>query len=86
MDIISELIKRAQQQKQRIVLPEGLTKVGKDAFKGCTALSEVVFPSTLESVEERAFAGCTALRRVDVPRRARYMQSTFEDSTEVIQV
>ncbi|MBQ2954485.1 MAG: leucine-rich repeat protein [Clostridia bacterium] len=44
-----------------LIIPEGVTEIGAQAFKGCTGLTSVTFPSTLRSIGSEAFAGCTGL-------------------------
>ena len=41
-------------------------KIGKNAFKGCTALSEVKFAANTKTISQNAFSGCTALTAVDL--------------------
>jgi len=43
------------------ILPEGLLKIGKNAFAGCQLLNSVTLPSSLCVVEDEAFADCTRL-------------------------
>lgn len=40
---------------QSVVIPEGITLIGSDAFSRCSALAEVQFPSTLLEIGDRAF-------------------------------
>ena len=51
---------------KRVVLPEGLRRIGRAAFRGCNNLAEVVLPESLEEIDELAFS-CTALRGVRIP-------------------
>ncbi len=48
----------------KVVIPEGVEKIGAYCFANLTALEEVVLPSTLNSIEYGAFYGCTALEKV----------------------
>lgn len=50
---------------QKLVLPEGLTTIGANAFAGMTGLSSVKVPSTVTAVGERAFADC-AMAAIDL--------------------
>ena len=49
---------------KKVIIPEGVEKIGPYAFAGLTALEEVVLPSTLMSIEYGAFMNCTALTKV----------------------
>ena len=40
----------------RLVIPEGVRRIGAFAFNACMQLKEVSFPSTLEAIEQGAFA------------------------------
>ena len=48
----------------KVILPEGVEKIGAYAFANLTALEEIVLPSTLEAIEYGAFYGCTALEKI----------------------
>ena len=48
-------------QITKVVIAEGTTTIGANAFNGCTALQSVEFPATLTAINANAFAGCTAL-------------------------
>jgi len=50
-----------------IRIPEGVTSIGKSAFKNCKELECVYLPSTLESIGASAFEGCSSLRRIEIP-------------------
>lgn len=52
---------------QRVVLPDGVTRIGAYAFWGCLSLEEIILPQTLTSLGENAFDGCTALTTVEIP-------------------
>lgn len=48
----------------KVIIPEGVEKIGAYAFANLTALTEIVLPSTLESIEYGAFYGCTSLEKI----------------------
>lgn len=48
----------------KVIIPEGVEKIGAYAFANLTALEEVVLPSTLEAIEYGAFYNCTALKKI----------------------
>ena len=47
---------------RKVVLPNGVKRIGRQAFFNCKNLQEVVLPSAVEIIEDGAFNGCTALR------------------------
>ena len=48
----------------KVVIPEGVEKIGAYAFANLTALEEIVLPSTLTAIEYGAFVNCTALKKI----------------------
>ncbi len=48
----------------KVILPEGIKRIGSYAFAGLTALEEIVLPTTLKTIDVNAFEGCTSLRKV----------------------
>ena len=48
----------------KVVLPEGVEKIGAYAFANLTGLEEIVLPSTLEHIDYGAFYGCTSLEKI----------------------
>ena len=50
----------------KVVIPEGVKRIGEMAFFECGELSTVVLPDSLESIGEGAFYSC-ALRKVKIP-------------------
>ena len=50
-----------------LVIPGDVTKIGKNAFQGCTSLTGVIFPEGLTGIGCFAFACCTGLTGVTIP-------------------
>ena len=48
-------------------LPEGLTRIGGEAFLYCNALTSVTIPDSVTSIGWLAFSGCSALTSVTIP-------------------
>ena len=48
----------------KVILPEGIKKIGAYAFANLTGLEEIVLPSTMEAIEYGAFYGCSALKKI----------------------
>lgn len=50
-----------------IVIQEGVTGIGENAFYDCTNLTSVSLPDSLQSIEGMAFERCTALSVITIP-------------------
>ena len=50
-----------------LTLPEGLTKIGSNAFKGTQIYGEIVIPSTVTSINSSAFENCKGITSVVLP-------------------
>lgn len=50
--------------QETIVIPEGVTEIPENAFKGNTALKEITIPSTVKTIGASAFMNCTSLIKV----------------------
>ncbi len=50
-----------------IILPNGLTSIGGNAFRGCTGITSISLPSGLTSIEGAAFMGCTGITSLTLP-------------------
>ena len=48
----------------KVVIPEGVKKIGCYAFANLTALEEIVLPSTLQEIDYGAFYGCSSLQKI----------------------
>ena len=52
-------------------------KIGRGAFEGCTALSEINIPESVEYFGYEAFKGCASLTSVKIPAKASIEESAF---------
>ena len=50
-----------------LVIPEGVTTIGKFACMNCTALEKVTIPNTVKTIERDAFSSCKKLNNVVIP-------------------
>ena len=60
---------------ESLVIPEGVTTIGYQAFKGHANLKTVVLPSTLTTIEQEAFMECTALESLTIPASVTFIGS-----------
>ena len=54
-----------------VIMPNSVTKIGNDAFSGCSGLTEVALPDSLVSIGDRAFANCSGITSIVVPDNVR---------------
>ena len=50
-----------------VVVNEGVTSIGVNAFNGCKELESVSLPDSLNNIWAAAFLDCIRLRRIDIP-------------------
>ena len=50
-----------------IIIPEGITTIGDNAFFGVTSITGVTFPGSLQTIGSSAFNGCSNLAEVTIP-------------------
>ncbi len=72
--------------KGTLVIPEGVTSIGDEAFRGCTGLTGLVIPSSLRSIGARAFYGCKDLSGVLYLDGVSYAASSFAGTKLVLGV
>ena len=51
----------------KLVIPEGVTSIGDDAFAGCSGLTEVAFPNSVTNIGNSSFMGCSGLMELALP-------------------
>ena len=56
-----------KRELESIVVEEGISTIGKNAFCNCVELTEVSIPETMEKIETYAFYYCTKLIQVVIP-------------------
>ena len=54
------------QEVKDLVIPNGVTSIGKYAFYGCTGLTSVTIGNSVRSIGNSAFNGCTGLASVTI--------------------
>lgn len=56
------------EQIREIVVEEGITVIGAEAFAGCINLTRVSLPTTLTTLKDSAFWECTSLQTITLPQ------------------
>lgn len=68
-------------QITKLVVEEGVTSIGVNAFAFCGALLEASLPSTLERIGDSAFAYCVNMTSINVPADTQLSNSAFNTCT-----
>ena len=50
-----------------VIISEGATSIGEDAFYGCSNLTEIVIPDSVTSIGDDAFGACSNLTEIVIP-------------------
>ena len=58
-----------------IEIPNGVKKIGSEAFSGCTNLVEIAMPNSIEEIGDCAFKGCKSLPHIKIPNGVRKIGS-----------
>ncbi len=61
---------------EQIVISNGVTSIGRDAFAGCTGLTSITIPNSVTSIGREAFAGCSGLTSVTIPNSVTSIESS----------
>lgn len=54
-------------QDENVVMPDGVKRIGRGAFRDCTGLKSITIPNGVEHICEEAFWGCCGLKTVTLP-------------------
>ena len=72
---------------KELVIPEGVTFIGQEAFFGCYNLEKVKLPSTLKYISRSAFNACINLRKIEFPEGMLHIEyRAFRECTSLTDV
>ena len=69
-----------------IVINEGVTSIGNDAFYECSALTSVSLPDSLETIGDLAFNQCPALESITIPKNVTSLDFPFQGCTSMTEI
>ena len=52
---------------KKVIISEGITGIGNDAFRSCTSITNIEIPTSITSIGEGAFSWCTSLTSITIP-------------------
>ena len=59
---------QSSQDPTIFIVPDGITEIRENAFRGCSILKEIKLPGNIESIAYETFWGCTALEQITLPK------------------
>ena len=67
---------------KNIILPNSITKINPETFKGCINLENITLPNSISEIGDGAFYGCKNLTIIKVPSRVTQINSNLFNSCE----
>ena len=71
LEIVKDLVMGATDDRKLIgslVIPNGITEIGKLAFSFCSGLTRITIPAGVTMIDQETFSACTSLTSVTLPR------------------
>ncbi len=71
-------------QVKKIKIPEGVTELAENLFKGFQNLEEVVLPKSLKIINDNAFSDCINLKKINISPNIERIGNSFEGCSKQI--
>ena len=72
---------------KKVQLPDGLDRIGRDAFSDCDSLEEVVVPASVTTVDPYAFSSCDSLKKATFLGEVKHLARTaFSDCDNLLSI
>ncbi len=60
----------------RVTIPDTVTRIGKDAFSGCTSIVKVTLPDSVSEIGYSAFENCINLEEISISKSVKVIDSS----------
>ena len=64
-------------ENEEYIVPDGIRRIDKVAFAGCSNLKKIILPETLEDIGIGAFEDCSELKEIEIPYNVKKITSSF---------
>ena len=72
---------------KRVIIADGVTTIGDNAFNGCSSLTSVTIPNSVTTIREYTFDDCNSLTSVTIPNSVTTIErSAFSSCTNLQKV
>ena len=70
-----------------VIIEEGVSDIGNNAFRDCTGLTSIEIPNSVTSIGNNAFFGCSGLTSIEIPNSVTSIgNSAFSDINAVFNI
>lgn len=74
-------------REERVIIPEGITKIAERAFAKNEAIGKVILPDTIVEIGEEAFSDCLLLQNINLPKSLKYIgEAAFENCVKLLRI
>ena len=70
---LTELVSCPAGKQGDYEIPNSVTSIREEAFRGCTSLTSIEIPNSVTYIWSRAFYGCTSLTSIEIPNSVTYI-------------
>ena len=80
-------IKKYQSRSERVVIPDDVKKIGKNAFAGCSFITEIIIPDSVAEIGCKAFKNCSGLTKITIPANVKIVGNrAFDGCTNLNEI
>lgn len=62
------VLEKYEGSEKKVVIPEGVTCIGREAFRWNNTIESIIIPDSVETIKEYAFVGCKGIKSLDIPK------------------